>query len=451
VSLLGSIPGGKCLEPPINTNTRCRETREQIRDRIYAGLLPAQREFVDCTDRKIIGYVAGFGAGKTHSLCALAVLRALDNVNTVAAVFEPTHIMIRDVWVRSFDDYLDANGIDYDFRVSPQPEYRLHVPGGTVTLLCRATETYNRIRGQNLSYCIADEIDTSSAEIAQKATEMMLARLRGGKNPQLAVASTPEGFRWMYRTFVEAEDQSDRHLVRARTLDNPHLPPGFVDSLYKNYPPQLLAAYLEGQFTNLNSTTVYPYFDRDLHWTDTVVQPDDRLFIGIDFNVGCCFVEVCVRRGDEFHFIDEYHPKDTPSVVKKIQELYPDHIARGNVVVIPDAASRQRTTTNASESDLALLRKGGFTVKAQPANPALEDRINAMNVLMISNRFRVHTRCRYLIRSLETQAFDDKGRPDKSGRGIEDKSGPVDAAGYIVTALAGLRRYATGGSNFRTY
>ena len=74
-----------------------------------------------------------------------------------------------------------------------------------------------------------------------------------------------------------------------------------------------------------------------------------------------------------------------------------------------------------------------------------------MNTLMIANRFRVGTRCRYLIRSLETQAYDDRGRPDKSGRGVDDKSGPVDAAGYIVTALAGLRRYASGGSNFRTY
>jgi PBSX family phage terminase large subunit len=451
VSLLGGIPGGKCLEPPIRTNTRCRDTAEEIRERIYSRLLPPQKEFLDCTDKKIIGYVAGFGAGKTHALCAKAVMLSLANIGTVGAVFEPTHIMLKDVWVRSFDDYLEDLGIDFDFRVSPQPEYRLHLPGGTVTILCRATETWNRIRGQNLSFALVDEVDTSPMETAQKASEMILARLRGGKNPQLAVASTPEGFRWMYKTFVEDGIQPDRHLVRARTQDNPHLPPGFVESLYKNFPPQLLAAYLEGQFTNLNNTQVYSYFDRDLHWTDEKIQPDDRIFLGIDFNVGCCFMEVCIRRGDEFHFIDEYHPKDTPSVVAKIQELYPDHINRGDVVVIPDASSRQRSTTNARESDLSLLKKGGFVVKAQMSNPQIEDRINAMNVLMINNRFRVSSKCKYLLRALETQAFDDRGKPDKSGRGLEDKSGPADACGYVVTALAGLRRYQTGGSAFRTY
>ena len=49
----------------------------------------------------------------------------------------------------------------------------------------------------------------------------------------------------------------------------------------------------------------------------------------------CMFI---VRRGDEFHVIDEAYPKDTPAVVRHLQENYPYHI-RGNLVVIPDAAS----------------------------------------------------------------------------------------------------------------
>lgn len=278
----------------------------------------------------------------------------------------------------------------------------------------------------------------------------MLARLRGGIKPQLAVASTPEGFKWMHRTFVE-QPGPDRHLIRARTTDNPHLPPGFIDSLYANYPPQLIASYINGEFTNLANANVYPYFDRDLHWCDTELEPDDRIFVGIDFNVGACFLEVMVRRGDEFHFIAEHHAADTPSVVRKLQEHYPEQLANNNLVVVPDAASRQRSTTNAKESDLSLLRKGGFNIKTQLANPAIEDRVNAMNVLLLAKRLRVSNKCKYLLRSLETQAFDKQGKPEKGIGGLDDKSGPADAAGYVITALAGLRRYATGGSNFRTY
>ncbi|MFZ9527025.1 MAG: terminase large subunit domain-containing protein, partial [Schleiferiaceae bacterium] len=441
---------GPCLDKPTARGTRCDESVESLRDRIYARLLEPQRQFVDDVDHKILGYCAGFGAGKTYALCAKTIFLGMANPNTVAAVFEPTNIMLRDVWMRAFDEFLDEFGIEHDFRVSPQPEYVLHLPLGPVTLLCRATETFNRIRGQNLSFCLADEIDTSPAETAQKASEMMLARLRGGAKPQLAVASTPEGFKWMHRTFVEQPGE-DRHLIRARTTDNPHLPPGFIDSLYANYPPQLIASYINGEFTNLANANVYPYFDRDLHWCDTQLEPDDRIFVGIDFNVGACFMEVMVRRGDEFHFIAEHHAADTPSVVRKLQEQYPEQLANNNLVVVPDAASRQRSTTNAKESDLSLLRKGGFTLKTQLANPAIEDRVNAINVLLLAKRMRVSNKCKYLLRSLETQAFDKQGKPEKGIGGLDDKSGPADAAGYVITALAGLRRYATGGSHFRTY
>jgi PBSX family phage terminase large subunit len=451
VSILSVIAGGGVLEKPQHTGTRCTETYESLRDRIYEGLLPAQRDFVDDMEHKILGFCAGFGAGKTRALCAKAIFLAMDNPRTVGAVFEPTHIMIRDVWMRAFDDFLNEYNIEHDFRVSPQPEYVLHLPNGPVTLLCRATETYNRIRGQTLSFVLADEIDTSTQEIAQKASEMMLARLRGGKKPQLAVASTPEGYRWMYNTFVESGDNPDRRLIRAKTTDNPFLPEGFVESLYQNYDPQLIASYIEGEFTNLANTTVYSAFDRDRHWCDTEIQPEDRLLVGVDFNVGAVFTEVIVRRGDEFHVVAEHYPKDTPALVRFLQDTYPDHIAAGNLVVIPDAASRQRTTTNSAESDLSLLKKGGFTVKSQSANPAISDRINCVNVLLLANRLLIHPRCKYLIKSLEQQAFDRTGKPEKGIGGMDDISGPVDSLGYAIYYLAPLRRYAVGDSKFRVW
>jgi len=451
MSILSVIAGGKVLEKPQRTATRCTESYEGLRKRIYKDLLEPQKQFVDDTDHKILGYCAGFGAGKTFALAAKAVFLGMDNPNTTAAVFEPTNIMLRDVWMRSFDQFLEEYNIQHDFRVSPQPEYVLHLPHGPVTLLCRATETFNRIRGQNLSFVLADEIDTSPMEVAQKAAEMMLARLRGGQKPQLALASTPEGYKYLYRTFVEQGDNLDRRLIKAKTTDNPHLPAGFVDSLYQNYDSQLVASYINGEFTNLANTTVYHPFDRDRHWCDTEIRPEDRVFVSVDFNVGACFCEVMVRRGDEFHVIDEHHPKDTPAVVALLQERYGDFVERGDLVVIPDAASRQRTTTNAAESDLSLLRKGGFAVKTQSANPQIADRVNAVNVLLLADRLRVHNRCKYLIKSLEQQTYDKSGKPTKGIGGLDDISGPVDALGYGITYLAPLRRYATGGSSFRTY
>ena len=149
--LLNHIPSGPVLEKPAELSTRCTESEEEFRAKIMAGLLPAQREFVEDKEHLIVAMVAGFGSGKTRALCARAVLAALDLPGTVMAVFEPTAVLLRDVFCRAFDDFLEEYDIPYDFRVSPLPEYRVHTPSGSTTILCRATETWNRIRGQTLS------------------------------------------------------------------------------------------------------------------------------------------------------------------------------------------------------------------------------------------------------------------------------------------------------------
>jgi hypothetical protein len=448
MGVLSVIPGGKCFEPPIHRSTRCSKTHDEFFDMIWEDLLPHQKEFVADTEHKILGLCAGFGAGKTYSLCVRILIDCMRYPNTVLCVFEPTYQMLLDVFIRSFEEILEKYGVEYDYRASPQPEFIVHTPTGKATLLCRTMESYNRIRGANLSMVYADEIDTSRPHIAEKASQMILARLRGGPNPQFCLASTPEGYGYMWQTFTQTPG-ADRRLIKAKTLDNPYLPDGFVDSLYANYPPQLLAAYLNGEFVALDKTVVYPYFDRDTHWSDETILPTDTIYVGADFNVGASFLEVFIRRGEAYHVIEEHHPKDTPSVVKLLKERFPEHIAKGQLTIIPDASSRKRTTSNAAESDLGILRKGGLRVKIQNSNPLIEDRVNAVNVLLMNNRIFINPSCKYLIRSFETQTYNDSGQPDKSGRGVEDRSGPVDAAGYVVHALAGLRRYVTGGSNFR--
>ena len=107
-------------------------------------------------------------------------------------VAEPSFPMIRTVFIPAMDAALEQWGVDYDFRVSPQPEYTLKLPTGNVRILCQSAENWQRVRGQNISFVFWDEADTSPVETAQKAGEMFLARMRTGQVNQLALASTPE-------------------------------------------------------------------------------------------------------------------------------------------------------------------------------------------------------------------------------------------------------------------
>ena len=446
MSLLDRCPHGSLLSKPEPVQTNADgESAASLKQRILDSSLPAQKEFLLDTDHRIIGLVAGFGAGKTHALCHKTIFLALDNIGYVGLVAEPTYPMVRDVFCRSFDEALERWDIRYEFRVSPQPEYKLFFPEGSVTILCRSLENWQRIRGQNLAFCLADEIDTSPTETAQKASEMMLARMRSGNLNQLAIATTPEGYKWAYRTFIE-NDAEDKRLIKAKTMDNPYLPEDFVASLERNYPGQLIQAYLCGEFVNLASCSIYPEFDRSLNYCDTQPNELDTIYIGVDLNVGHCQTTHLVRRGDEFHFFAEEVYRDTRQIAQGLKELYPHHFKTSQLVLIPDAASKQRSTAAAQESDLGLLKKAGHKVSVQQSNPLIQDRVNAVCTLIEQRKLKVGNGCRNLIRTFEQHAFDEKGKPEKGGIGADDLSHAGDSAGYAVYRLAAIRQWRVGSS-----
>ena len=445
MSLLTGVAGGKLLEKPKQQELPPTGDVDALKARIWKDLLPAQQEFVSDEEHRIIGYVGGFGSGKSFALCAKAIWLGLSNPNTTAMVAEPSFPMVRTVFIPAMDAALNQWEIDYDFRISPQPEYKLKLPNGVVTILCQSAENYQRVRGQNISFVLWDEADTSPADTAQKAGEMFLARMRTGRVNQLALASTPEGFRYCYRTFVE-QAADDKRLIRVKTVDNPYLPDGFVESLERNYPSQLIQAYLEGHFVNMASCSLYPDFDRSLNYTDAQPTQADTIYVGIDINIGNSVTEHCVRKGDEFHFFSEAVYRDTQQIAAGLKELYPWHFNNDQLVLIPDAAAKQRSTAAAQESDISILKKAGYRISAQQSNPLIQDRINAVNVLVGQKRLLVGNGCKHLRRTLEQHAYDDKGKPEKGGVGMDDLSHAGDAMGYACYRLAALRQWQTGSS-----
>jgi hypothetical protein len=82
------------------------------------------------------------------------------------------------------------------------------------------------------------------------------------------------------------------------------LPDDYISSLYESYPPQLISAYLRGQFVNLTSGAVYPDFDRKLNHTDEEIKPGEPLIIGMDFNVlKMAAVVYVIRDGKPLHWM----------------------------------------------------------------------------------------------------------------------------------------------------
>jgi hypothetical protein len=337
VSLLaGIVEPGKLLG---FMDVATQEDTGDLLNRIRADLHPGQLAFVDDTATEIIGISAGYGAGKTRALCAKAVMLAAANQGFIGAVMEPTGPLIRDIWQNDFEQFLEAYEIPYTFRASPLPEYMLHLPGGDTKILCRSFENWSRIIGLNLAWVLADEIDTVTPSIANKAFPKILGRLRSGNVRQFGAASTPEGFRWMWNTFgsEDAKGRNDRKLIKMRSADNPHLPPDFIERLQANYDPNLLRAYLDGEFVNLTTGTIYDRFSREKHVVAELPDLDrEPLRIGVDFNVGNMSAVIGVRTGSSLLVIDEISgAHDTDALAQEIQARYPQR----RIYIYPDAAT----------------------------------------------------------------------------------------------------------------
>nr|ADV36428.1 phage terminase large subunit [Edwardsiella phage eiAU] len=399
--------------------------------------LPHQRGLINDTTTKILGLCSGFGGGKTWSAARKAVQLAILNPGCDGIITEPTIPLLVKIMYPELEKALNEAGIKWKFNKQDKI-YHCRIAGQMTRIICDSMENYTRLIGVNAAWCVCDEFDTTKPDIAMEAYRKLLGRLRTGNVRQMVIVSTPEGFRAMYQIFIsEADDQ--KRLIKARTTDNHYLPQDYIDTLRAQYPPELIEAYLNGEFVNLTGGAVYRNFSRTLNNCDTVAEDDDTLMIGMDFNVGQMAGAVYVQRiadgVEEMHLVDEFCGLlDTDAMIDAIKERYPDHHARGLIEIFPDSSGKNRKTTNANTSDIAMLEDAGFTVSYNSVNPAVRDRVNDVNGMILNGkgqrRLKVNVaRCPKATEALEQQIWDPKtGAPDKTS-GVDHMA---DAIGYPI-------------------
>lgn len=394
-------------------------------DKREIKLLPHQWELIKDNETKILGLVSGYGGGKTWSACRKACYLATLNPGCDGIITEPNYPLLSQILIPDMKTALDDFGIKYNFNKSESIFYCL-VGGKETRIICKSMENYDRLVGINAAWVIMDEFDTAKTELAYQAYIKLLGRLRVGNIRQMVLVSTPEGFKAMYKVFVTEKDDNKR-LIQAKTTDNKHLPEDYIQLLRDTYPAELIDAYLNGEFVNLTSGTVYSSYDRHAHNSTETIREGEQLFIGMDFNVTKQAATVYVKRnGDQFHAVAELVDMyDTPEAIRIIKEKWPE----SHVVIYPDASGNSRKSVNASESDISLLRQAGFEVRVNSRNPAVKDRILSTNKALESGKVFVnYNACPTVARCLEQQAYDKNGEPDKTS-GVDHM---VDATTYPI-------------------
>lgn len=392
--------------------------------RVELALTEPQEQFVMCeeTNPAIIG---GLGSGKSRAGTARLTYLMLSDPGINTAYYMPTYDLLKLRAIPGLEEDLQMFGLSYRVNKS---DYSIIIDGlGTV--IFRSYDNPNRIIAYEVAHSIVDELDTLKKDDAKRVWRKIDERNRQkSKMPNsIGCVTTPDqGYNgFIYQRWYK-EQPPGYVKIKAPTYSNPFLPASYVENIRKNYDPLLAEMYIEGEIVNLNANKVYHFFNRVKHHSDREIEQGDRLHIGLDFNIGGCCAVVFVMDGPGVIAVDEFVSHDTHDFVNNMTR-YSEH----KVIVYPDASGSGRST-NATDTDIGIIEKAGFTVDAPDSNPGVRNRINAMNSLISHGRYKVNTRkCPEHTNALETQGYTDKGEPEKFNEhpAIDDW---VDAPGYFV-------------------
>lgn len=411
-----------------------------------------QAEFL-ALDRKFKAFVCGFGTGKTWGGCADLCKFAWEWPGVNAGYFAPTYPMIRDIFFPTMEEVAADWGLDLDINESNK-EVHVYANGHyRNTIICRSMEKPGSIVGFKIGKALIDELDVMPMLKAEHSWRKIIARLRQkaeGLQNGVSVTTTPEGFKFVYQQFVkQVRDKPELAalygLVQASTYQNAkNLPSDYISSLIASYPPQLIQAYIRGMFVNLASGNVYPDFCRKANHTSETMHDGETLHVGMDFNVLNMHAGVnVIREGLPRTVAEIVKVRDTPEMARMLKERYKD---KGHAIVVyPDASGQNTSSKNASESDLSILRGAGFHVEVNHANPAIKDRVNSVNAMILNaegkRRWLVNTdACPTTTECLEQQAWGPNGEPDKK-TGHDHMN---DANGYFIAKRWPVVRKFTG-------
>jgi len=388
-------------------------------------MLPYQLEMMDDTTTKILGMVAGFGSGKTYTVCKKAMQLLSLNPGCDGIITEPNYPLLIQVLLPEMEKALNEAGYEWIFKKT-EGIYYVNVNGQTTRIIAKSMENYDRLIGINAAWIIADEFDTTKEHIAYAAFIKLLGRLRAGWVRQFVIVGTPEGFQAMYKIFVT---EQRGHLIKARTTQNIFLPPDFVETLYDTYPPNLVEAYINGEFINMHAENVFSYFDREKHHaTVTLGKEDKSIWFGGDFNAGGCVTLQAIRQNGKTYIFGEYETKDTFETRDTLQHDY-----KGCHLYGCFDATGTKKTSNASQSDLEILGEANVSLMMGQSNPHIMDSVLSVNNALIHGDLYIDTnKCPQLTRALEQLAYDEVTQmPEKrTGPGTIDDY--TDALRYLM-------------------
>ena len=211
------------------------------------------------------------------------------------------------------------------------------------------------------------------------------------------------------------------------------LKPSFIEHYKQQVDERTFRQEMEGSFESYAGVAYYTFGEHNFR--DIQRDWGSPISVGMDFNVNPMTATLGTIKGDSYHQWGEIWLENSNTMEMR-DELLTFVDDPREIIIFPDSTGKH-DSSNATISDLAILKKAGFTVKAKEGNPYIIDRVNSVNSIMVDRGAKT----RYLVNPKTCpKSVNDWNRVIRTDDGKLDKKqekqmiGHISAgAGYLIT------------------
>jgi len=382
-----------------------------------------------------------FGSGKTYAIAAEAIAWCLEQPGIRGAIARLTIPSLRDTTEPIFFEMLPPEIVAAG-KVSRTGGHvsQFTFPNGSVVLF-RSLDDPQKWRSLNLGFLAYDEAN----EVPEDTYMQLMSRVRQRDITQEAraagyrheitrrgiwMATNPAGHDWLWSRFVDKPEQGTA-FFKSTSLDNPYLPPEYIDSLLL-YPEPWVRRYVLCSFDDF-AGQIYPDFQRETHIVPRpTFDTGGLIWMGMDPGTRnptaglWCYVDKPNRR---LVGVAEYQEAGIAAVQhavawKRIEAKLKLPVRRR--VADPNINTRDRGTM---ESLHDIYRKLGFNFASGPRR--YPDRLPVLGQAIAMGRFVLTDDCPMTFDQIKNYRWEDL-TPAMIKKGADPKETPHKTNDHLV-------------------
>jgi len=373
--------------------------------RIEIELFPYQKK-IFYTEKPIIAFISGTGAGKTWVASRWIVVKALKEEGEYLVVSPTLAMLKRTIW-KEIRNFLDSSRIPYRENKS---DMWIELLNGS-KLWGISADKPERMEGVHAKGAVFDEAGQVDDVSAWEILKRRVARHKG----QILISSTPYRWNWLKTEVYDRAMKGDPNieLITVASIENPYYPRDRFEEAKRTLPEWKFKMFFLGQFTKPLGL-IYPDYE--------VVEPFEipqnwHKVRGLDFGYNNPTAIIWLAKSPEGVW---YAYKEFKKSEVDLDQLY-EILKRENIITYADPELKQGLET--------LKRRG---IKIRPAKKDVLAGISYVQGLFKQKRLKIFKSLTLTIAELNSYSWELDANDEPTDKPRKENDHLMDALRYAL-------------------